>query len=226
MNWELEEELFLIELYNFTKQHSNEENENKIMELSDFLSFRAISIGYKIENDFRNVTGIKMKLKNIEYLESNGRHGLSNYSLMDKDVYHLYIHDKEKFNKLLCQAKKKYCGYFSRLQATNEAVEPVPDSNYSSPEKFKNTSLKNESFALSQIYSINTDFVNNEPIENFNFSTRTYNCLKRINADTLFDLLKLELTDLSNIKQMGTKSIDEIKKVFKRIINKQFSRNR
>ncbi len=47
-------------------------------------------------------------------------------------------------------------------------------------------------------------------IEEFNFSVRSYNCLKRAGIDTLGDLTQLTLSELIRIRNLGKKSYEEI----------------
>lgn len=49
------------------------------------------------------------------------------------------------------------------------------------------------------------------PVEDLDLSVRSYNCLKRQGIDTLEDLVDNTESDLMNIKNFGTKSIDEVK---------------
>jgi DNA-directed RNA polymerase subunit alpha len=50
----------------------------------------------------------------------------------------------------------------------------------------------------------------NIPIEDLEFSVRTYNCLKRAQINTLAELLKYSPKDLKKIRNFGQKSIDEV----------------
>lgn len=51
----------------------------------------------------------------------------------------------------------------------------------------------------------------NVPIEQIDFTVRSYNCLKRHGINTLEELINRSEEDLMNIRNFGTKSIDEIK---------------
>nr|YP_009256674.1 alpha subunit of RNA polymerase [Entransia fimbriata]ANI25405.1 alpha subunit of RNA polymerase [Entransia fimbriata]WKT05849.1 RNA polymerase alpha subunit [Entransia fimbriata] len=51
---------------------------------------------------------------------------------------------------------------------------------------------------------------NNEPIDKLNLSTRAYNCLKRENIHTIYDLLQIPYKDLVNIKNFGKKCVKEV----------------
>ena len=47
-------------------------------------------------------------------------------------------------------------------------------------------------------------------IENMDLSVRSYNCLKRAGIDTLQQLAKLSYQDLTHVRNLGRKSVDEI----------------
>lgn len=51
----------------------------------------------------------------------------------------------------------------------------------------------------------------NSPIEDLELSVRSYNCLKRHGIDSLEQLLECSEVDLMNIRNFGSKSIEEIK---------------
>lgn len=51
----------------------------------------------------------------------------------------------------------------------------------------------------------------NAPIEDFDFSPRSYNCLKRAEIETIKQLLEKSEADLTKIRNLGRKSIKEIK---------------
>lgn len=53
--------------------------------------------------------------------------------------------------------------------------------------------------------------LNDVRIEDLNFSQRTYNCLKKININTLQELLDCDIDKIKQIKGLGTKSLKEIK---------------
>ena len=50
-------------------------------------------------------------------------------------------------------------------------------------------------------------------IDELELSVRSYNCLKREGVETIRDLVKLSEQDLTNIRNFGVKSIEEIKDV-------------
>lgn len=108
LKWDLEEEVLLVDLYHSLKTVSNDERIQHIRALSQMLNYRAKVLGIKIDSKYRNVEGIKMKLQNIEYFDSNGKHGLSSVSDLGKRAFLLYIENPNEFEKILEETKSKY----------------------------------------------------------------------------------------------------------------------
>jgi hypothetical protein len=52
------------------------------------------------------------------------------------------------------------------------------------------------------------------PIEQFDWSIRTFNCLKRAGINTLRDLTRMTETDVNKIRNLGRRGVDEIKDTF------------
>ncbi len=101
MKWEREEEILLVDLYIYSKTHSTEETEAEISNVSEMLKDRAKIIGIDITEKFRNISGLKMKLQNIEYCFTKGRSGLANYSKFDSIIAE---EAKENLVKILLDA--------------------------------------------------------------------------------------------------------------------------
>lgn len=55
------------------------------------------------------------------------------------------------------------------------------------------------------------DLPNDCDIRDLDFSIRTYNCLKRVNIDKLSELIQKTETDMMKVRNMGRKSLKEIK---------------
>lgn len=49
------------------------------------------------------------------------------------------------------------------------------------------------------------------PIEELDFSVRTYNCLKREGVDDISQLAKMTEEDLLHVRNFGVKNIEEIR---------------
>ncbi len=54
------------------------------------------------------------------------------------------------------------------------------------------------------------DYYDDDGIEELDFSIRTYNCLRRAGITTIDQLKQMTIVDLKKIKNLGTKSINEI----------------
>lgn len=197
-NWNEFEVALLIDTYFLIKQKKIDKN-SAIKGLSNNLRKMAINRGIIIDDIFRNENGINMRLYEIEGILSDGKYGLKNTSHLFRKMIWIYNNDKVTFNSILNNAKEQI-----RLNKMVD-FDKVNTNEISIP-------IINNHSTISSYYSINTDLIGDEPIENFNFSVRTYNCLKKGNINTLLDLLNSDFNYLSNIKNMGVKSIDEIKK--------------
>lgn len=87
-----------------------EQNFRKKQEIIEEISFRLREKYPNANTDkkFRNISGISMKLGNIEYLFTDGKKGFKHYSKLEYEIYSLYLHNKEEFKLLLEEAKKEY----------------------------------------------------------------------------------------------------------------------
>lgn len=86
-----------------------------ISNFSEFLKARARQKGITVNDKFRNVTGIKMKLQNIEYIATDGQKGLSCTSDLDKTQYKCSILSPAKFSCQVHSIKNKYRGLWKRF---------------------------------------------------------------------------------------------------------------
>lgn len=107
LNWDFEEAIALVDIYYKVKLlDANEDKE--IEELSNYLIKRACVLQIEHDETYRNPTGIRMKLKNIEYLDTNGQSGLSSYSNADKKALELYNELPDTYNLILKEFKCRY----------------------------------------------------------------------------------------------------------------------
>ena len=204
MKWEYDEELFLLELFENTRNCSAREKDIKIQELSNLLNERASLLGIQTDETFRNFIGIRMKLLNIEYIASNGEFGLENYSALDLKVFTLFSESHEDFEETLKIAKER----IEKLKLGQPSDNKSEDVSKETSDAF-NAASEDEK-ALYSVYDIPIESVQNAEINPNQFSVRTYNCLRRGNISSIHQLLKSNLKYLSNIKNMGAKSIDEV----------------
>lgn len=73
-------------------------------------------------------------------------------------------------------------------------------------------SISNEQEAVEQEpFDVKTYNGLGTPIEQFDWCVRTFNCLKRAGVNTLRDLTKMTETEVSKIRNLGRRGVDEIK---------------
>ena len=108
--WDDEEVVLLVDLYFQIKNNNIQANKVKsqINSLSQILIKRAELLGYNISNTFRNDKGIKMKLANIQYIDTNGKLGLSGASNKDREYVDKYNTDYNTFVDFAESVKNKY----------------------------------------------------------------------------------------------------------------------
>lgn len=108
MNWTMEEEIILVELYFRIREMNIVEKKIYINAVSNILKNRAQLLDLKTETYFRNLTGIEMKLLNIEFIETNGQKGLSSVSYIDKRAFNLFVEESREFRRLFNEISDKY----------------------------------------------------------------------------------------------------------------------
>ena len=76
--------------------------------VSEELRKRAVDNGVKIDEVFRNTNGISMQMGVIEYIYTDGEHGLKKSGIppLFKEVVTLYKADRPTYEKLLKEARK------------------------------------------------------------------------------------------------------------------------
>ena len=105
IKWNEYETALLIE--GFMKIESSPELKSKIIsELSNNLRMMAINSGLEIDDVYRNVNGISMKLGSIAHIFYPERPYLTG-SMMFKKMVDKYLNDKNSFNEILKEAKKR-----------------------------------------------------------------------------------------------------------------------
>ena len=83
--------------------------------LSETLRTLATRRGNSIDETYRNVSGMKMQLANVQYLFTDGQKGLSGASAMIRQMYDLYKSKPEDYQTVLKEA--------IRLTSLNASVE-------------------------------------------------------------------------------------------------------
>ena len=72
------------------------------------LSERLRSTGLMVNETFRNVNGITLQLGAIEFLMTDGAHGISHVSNLFREIVKLYQEDYNAFARLLEEANVRY----------------------------------------------------------------------------------------------------------------------
>lgn len=101
--WNKYEVALLIEGY-IRIANGNVNRKDVAKEISERLRYekKHVSITY------RNINGITLQLGAIEYLMSDGAHGISHVSNLFKEIVKLYKEDRSAFQKLLDESNQKY----------------------------------------------------------------------------------------------------------------------
>ena len=103
LKWNKYEAALLIDGYNrVAKGHASKK------EVAILLSERLRSTGLMISETYRNVNGITLQLGAIEFLMTNGAHGVSHVSNLFREIVKLYKEDYTKFASLLEEANLRY----------------------------------------------------------------------------------------------------------------------
>lgn len=103
IKWD-EYEVALLVYYYCKIQDREISFEAATIELSERLRRKAVRKGLEIDSIYRNTNGMSMKLGNMQYLFTNGEKGLNCNSHMDREIYELYMNNKEKYQQLLKKA--------------------------------------------------------------------------------------------------------------------------
>ena len=77
-------------------------------EIAEEISERLRSPGLIVNETYRNVNGITLQLGAIEFLMTNGAHGISHVSNLFREIVKLYKEDPAAFNKLFEEANFRY----------------------------------------------------------------------------------------------------------------------
>lgn len=99
--WSEEEEILLVDCYfRITACHIKvDDADQEIAMLSYIFRQHAISIGMEISSTFRNEIGIKKKLLNLRYLDTQGAEGLGSFSKGDKEMFLKYENNPKKMRE-------------------------------------------------------------------------------------------------------------------------------
>lgn len=107
IKWDKYEAALLVDGYMKTK-HDPARQEKVIADISRVLRNYYSKNGLRIDEQFRNITGISMQMKTVEYIDSEGANGLSNGSILFKEIVNLYYEDKAGFAQILEEAIRRF----------------------------------------------------------------------------------------------------------------------
>ncbi|WP_409969115.1 hypothetical protein RFF05_03975 [Bengtsoniella intestinalis] len=74
--------------------------------ISAVLRQRASINGLLVNDNFRNVNGIRMQMDSLKFIYSNGERGLSHANKLFNDIVELYQTDRSTYRTLLEEANK------------------------------------------------------------------------------------------------------------------------
>lgn len=100
IGWNKYEVVLLIEGY-FKYQNTDSTRKEVISELSKRLRARMINLGMSISDTYRNENGIDLQMRAMEYILTNGEHGMNHPPKIFVEIGDLYANDKDKYNNLL-----------------------------------------------------------------------------------------------------------------------------
>ena len=97
--WEQDEALILL---NALLKVLNEGYPRKqaVEEVSATLRQRAIAKGIEIDDTFRNINGISMRMEEMRYILTNGEKGLKHFSKLFVKVIDLYKNNRTEYENL------------------------------------------------------------------------------------------------------------------------------
>lgn len=99
--WSEEEEVLLVDCYFRITGRNIKVNDAdyEIAMLSFVLRQHAKSLGMDIDPTYRNEVGIRKKLLNLRFLDTNGAEGLSAYSKGDLEMFQKYRAEPKKMGE-------------------------------------------------------------------------------------------------------------------------------
>ena len=141
--WDKYETALLINFYILVEQDKYTEQEGcKI--LSQYLRSRALYLGYVIDDKFRNHNGIALMFAAIKFLFTDGRKGIPGASKVFKEMYIMYVNNREDFNKILEIAYDECRKAEVDTKIQKDAMSEVNSVINPEKNKFKNWLLTNQ----------------------------------------------------------------------------------
>ncbi len=136
------------------------------------------------------VDSIYTPVTKVKYTVTDTRVGqVTDY---DKLTLELWTDGSIKANDALSQASKILIEHLNLFSSISDAAIVTED--------------REEEATVDE--SIEEDYM--IPIEDLNFSVRTYNCLKRANMNTVADMMARSREDMMKVRNLGKKSMEEV----------------
>lgn len=211
MKWSYEEEVLLVNLFFYTRNHSLSQNEQAIAKLSAYLFDHAKNAGYSVDEKFRNITGIKMKLQNLEYIASKGRQGLSSHSAMDQAVYQQAADNYLTFKEEVARIEEEWHMCETGPQELPEVI--AKDSETTKDIEKGSLRTKDSTFnerPLSELFDVEADEYCAIGLEEINLTARALNKFRSEGAKSIADILRMTPAQIANFKGIGKSTIDDI----------------
>lgn len=133
--WDKYETALLFDFY--TRIESGSNMRSVATQLSETLRIKAEKQGLEIDEKFRNVNGMLMKLENVRYLITDGTSGLSSVSQGIKDMYKLKNQHPDEYEEIRREAWKMASG------TDVQAIQVAALAQQNDPEQRKRTARAN-----------------------------------------------------------------------------------
>jgi len=149
------------------------------------------------DSEYRQVYSLKLQCGSIIFVDYD------NYEEVERFLtsnYNLDLMPRKQWNSDYKQALKKYID--SVKQTENNLITRLSNIEY----KIYRALNPNE-----EEIHIEDNPILKEPIEELDLSVRSYNCLKRADIQTIGDLVSKTEDDIIIIKNLGRRSLKEIK---------------
>ena len=108
VNWETEEIVALISIYDRKENGEVFDLDTELQRLSNVLNQRADFLRIPHDETYRNLTGMKMMYQNLIFVASNNTNGLPNASKRMYVIYELYQKCPEAYRMILEDFSRRY----------------------------------------------------------------------------------------------------------------------
>lgn len=148
-NWNQYEAAILVDAY-WRIRDGYISKQDAVMEVSNRLRYAMVSQGVVVDPIYRNPNGINMQLSAVEYVLTDGLHGIHNAGKVISDVANMSLDSPEEYEDILAQAKEKYplapdsfgTSYIPKAEGLDENTDSTQDINLQLLEVLKNEFTK------------------------------------------------------------------------------------